>query len=253
MEFIRIQAKGALNSFRQPDFHTYHKTFPLPLKTTVGGMLGGALGIAPETINDEWLLTDRFFMGIVGYYNGRANDLWQIRKYEGKQIKAYSDGKAETPYKTAVIVRELIYAMDFVLYLSFKSMDDLNLVFEKIRNPVWALSLGREDELIRIEAVNKVSLDIETGLYYKNTILPVDLSLSKYEVMIDRNVNLFSKNLLEEAPQIVKVPIAFSYNKETKERNAIAYKTFSFVGNMPIKLENEGYIDKELGYTFQIF
>jgi CRISPR-associated Cas5-like protein len=156
MRFIRIRAKGCLNSFRQPDFHTYHKTFPLPLKTTVGGMLGSALGLSPENINDQWLLPNRFFMGIVGFNHGKTNDLWQIRKYEGKQIKAFNSGKANTPYKTAVIVRELLYSTDFVLYLAFKEESDIDMIFDKLQNPAWALSLGREDELIKIIELDKL-------------------------------------------------------------------------------------------------
>jgi CRISPR-associated Cas5-like protein len=63
MRFIRIKAKGCLNSFRQPDFHTYHKTFPLPLKTTVGGMIGGALGISPEEVNIRVVTAKSFLYG----------------------------------------------------------------------------------------------------------------------------------------------------------------------------------------------
>jgi len=66
MKFIRVICFGSMNSFRQPDFHTYHKTLPLPPKTTVAGMIGSALGISPEKVNDEWLKNNRFQMGIVG-------------------------------------------------------------------------------------------------------------------------------------------------------------------------------------------
>jgi len=252
MKFIRVQAKGCLNSFRQSDFQTYHKTYPLPLKTTVGGMLGGALGISPKSVNDDWLQINRFSMGIAGIANGKANDLWQIRKYESKQIQAFNECKSDKPYKTAVIVRELLYSMDFVLYLSFKDESDLNLIFEKIQNPSWALSLGREDELIKIIAVDKISLEQESCLCYHNTVLPVDLSEIKYKIEMGSN-NLFSENLLDDAPQIVKVPIAFSYDNKSNERMAVKFQIFSFIGNLPISLPNAGYCDKNLGYSFQIF
>jgi CRISPR-associated protein Cas5t len=252
MRFIRIKAKGCLNSFRQPDFHTYHKTFPLPLKTTVGGMIGSALGISPEEVNNEWLLPDRFFMGIIGFNNGKANDLWQIRKNEGKQIKAFNDGKADAPYKTAVIVRELLYSMDFVLYLTFKEESDLDLIFDKMCNPAWALSLGREDELIRITTIDKIALEEQSDLFYHNTVLPLDLSETEYDIKIE-DYGLLSDNLLNEAPQIVKVPIAFSYNNDTHERIAIKYHVFSFISSIQVHLPNDGYQDNDLGYSFQIF
>jgi len=155
MQFIRMQCLGCLNSFRQPDFHTYHKTLPLPPKTTIAGMIGSALGLSPEEINNNWLLTGRFKAGIVGKNNGKANDLWQIRKYEDKHMKAYTKGTVSTPYKTAVIVRELLYGADFFIYLQFKNKEDLQLTFNALKNPKWALSLGREDEIIKIKSLSK--------------------------------------------------------------------------------------------------
>lgn len=253
MKFIRIQCKGNLNSFRQPDFHTYHKTFPLPLKTTVGGMLGSAMGVSPDIVNQEWLLNDRFRMGVVGVNEGKARDLWQIRKYENKQIKAFSQGKEGSPYKTAVIVRELLYASQYAIYLSFSEEADYKLIFEKLNNPEWALSLGREDELVLIQSVKIMSLEAKEDLYYRNTVLPSDLSEKKYKLNLGKDTN-YSINLLDEAPQIVKVPTAFSYDKTTLERVAVEYKTFSFINNMPISLPNEeGFFDEELNHSFQIF
>ncbi len=252
MKFIRIQAKGCLNSFRRPDFQTYHKTFPLPLKTTVGGMLGSALGVPPEKVNSDWLTNNRFMMGIIGKNGGEAKDLWQIRKYEGKQIKAYNDRKENAPYKTAVIVRELLYAMNFTIYFSFKDDADYDFVLKKIENPAWAISLGREDELIKLIAVKIIDLEEKDGLFYKNTVLPVDLSTSKYEIKLNEN-ELESCDILKDAPRIVKVPISFIYNEDTLERNALNFSIFSFVGNIPVKAEGYGYNDEELNYSFQTF
>src|SRR5687767_1420831 len=115
MRFLKIKCSGSFNSFRQPDFHTYHKTLSLPPKTTVAGMLGSALGIGPKEINDNWLKPNRFQMGVAGKNNGKANDLWQIRKYESKRIAAYNKGDESSPYKTAVIVRELLYQAQFLI------------------------------------------------------------------------------------------------------------------------------------------
>lgn len=252
MKFIRIKCSGCLNSFRQPDFHTYHKTLPLPPKTTVAGMIGGALGISPESINEEWLKNNRFQMGIVGKSNGKANDLWQIRKYDTKQISAYKQGKESTPYKTAVIVRELLYASEFTLYLHFESQKDLERVFTKIQNPEWALSLGREDELIIVREIKLIDLEEESDLQFINTVIPIDLSKSSCN--IDLKVEaLSSVNLMDEAPKSVKLPIAFSYD-DTGAREATDFQTFSFIYNIPVKTKgNKGFYDEELNFSFQIF
>ena len=255
MKFLRIKCKGIFNSFRQYDFQTYHRTYPLPLKTTIGGMLGSALGISPQEVNDKWLINDRFLMGIVGESEGKANDLWQIRKYENKQMMAFEKGIADAPYKTAVIMRELLYDSSFILYLTFLNDLDFQMIHDKLINPEWALSLGREDELIKISDLDIISLEKQKNLSYKNTVVPLDLSVIEYKINFSNNSGKnYSKNLLEEAPQILKIPIAFNYDDNTNERVAIEFKIFSFISNLEINLPNEmWYYDETLNLAFQIF
>lgn len=251
MEFIRIKCKGCLNSFRQPDFHTYHKTLPLPPKTTVAGMIGSALGISPKEVNDEWLKKDRFKMSVVGKSNGIANDLWQIRKYETKQIAAYNKGNEAAPYKTAVIVRELLYASDYVIYLCFNNTEDKNLVLDGLNNPKWALSLGREDEVVRIIELKAIVLDERGDLSYRNTVLPFDINEGGYSISIDE---ISAGNILDEAPKIVKLPVGFIHKANSQVREADSFQQFSFLTNLPVKpTTNKGYYDAEELCAFQIY
>lgn len=251
MEFIRIKCKGCLNSFRQPDFHTYHKTLPLPPKTTIAGMLGSALGISPKEINDEWLKKDRFKVGIVGKANGKANDLWQIRKYETKQIARYNKGTETTPYKTAVIVRELLYASEIIIYLSFSERQDQDKVFRKLLNPEWALSLGREDELIRIIETKQIEVEEQKDLVFANTVLPYDINDNKYSLP---DLNFSGGNILNEAPKTLKLPISFAHKANSETREADTFQMFTFVSGFTVKPNNnKGYYDNEEGCAFQIF
>jgi CRISPR-associated protein Cas5t len=254
---------GCLNSFRQPDFQTYHKTLPLPPKTTVAGMLGAALGISPKAVNDEWLKKGRFCMGIVGESNGKANDLWQIRKYENKQISAFNkfrddvknsslkkEYKITTPYKIAVIVRELLFKSEYVLYLTFTNESDLQLIENHLRNPVWALSLGREDELINISAIDTVQLEEKEDIFLKNTIVPDNESNEKYDIDLSQRVG--QANLLSDAPKSVNLPISFSYKNEVREANA--FQDFTFISQLPVKFKSStAFWDSELHIGFQIF
>jgi hypothetical protein len=215
-------------------------------------MIGSALGISPEKVNDEWMKNNRFRMGVVGKSNGKASDLWQIRKYENKHIRAYEKGEELTPYKTAVIVRELLYASKFVLYLQFEKEEDFNLVFDKIQNPEWALSLGREDELILIQEIKQVELEEKPDISFFNTIIPVDLTTTTYG--IDITAPNLSNNLMNEAPNVVNLPITFTYNENNKAREANEFKTFTFVHNMPVTPKNFcGFFDEELNHSFLIF
>lgn len=251
MRFIRIICNGSFNSFRQPDFHTYHKTLPLPPKTTVAGMLGSALGISPSQVNEEWLLNERFKMGIIGSSGGQANDLWQIRKYESKQIKAFQTGKEGAPYKTAVIVREILYNSHFTLYLFFEKTDDYDIVISALQSPKWALSLGREDELIKITSIE----DLEFSSFkvehpYRNTVIAGDIAEINYKLHLESGI---SGNLLKAAPKTVNLPVSFVTKTDSEVRNGNDYRKFTYISSLPVILDNEGYFDKELGNAFQIF
>lgn len=250
MKFLRIQCKGSVNSFRRPDFYTYHKTLPLPPKTTIAGLLGSALGISPFEVNQEWIKSERFRMGIVGKHNGTADDLWQIRKYESKQIDSYKKGNADAPYKTAVIVRELLFGSEFTIYLNFNEADDFTLIENAITNPKWAVSLGREDELIKIDRIDVLDLSQSENLQYSNTVLPGNINEKNFEVLVEL---ANSGNLMTQAPTIVKLPIEFEYDEETEVRIPSKFKEFSFIHDLPIKMEDSGYYDEELKIAFQIF
>jgi CRISPR-associated protein Cas5t len=265
MKFLRIKLSGCINSFRQPDFHTYHKTLPLPPKTTVAGMLGAALGISPKEVNDKWLETNRFHMGIVGWANGKTSDLWQIRKYENKQISAFRKFRDDvengnikgeydiiTPYKTAVIVRELLYACEFVIYFSFTNNSDYLLIKTHLKNPVWALSLGREDELIKIKMIEDVEIEEKENVFLHNTMLILNSYSEKYDV--DLSKRSLGGNLLSEAPKNVKLPMTFSHKDGSDAREAKSFQDFTFVSNLPFKpKESKSFFDEELQIAFQIF
>lgn len=265
MKFLRLKISGSFNSFRQPDFHTYHKTLPLPPKTTVGGMLGAALGISPKEVNDNWLETNRFQMGIVGDANGKTSDLWQIRKYEGKQISSFKKFRDEvekgqaresydvtTPYKTAVIVRELLYACEFVIYFSFLDNNDYLLIKTHLENPAWALSLGREDELIKIKSIEEVEIEEKENVFLQNTMVPLNANNEKYDIDLSK-LNM-GRNLLSEAPKIVKLPMTFSHKVGSEAREPKTFQDFTFVSNLPIKPKvGKSFFDEEFQNAFQIF
>jgi CRISPR-associated Cas5-like protein len=248
-KFIKIKCLGCLNSFRQPDFHTYHKTLPLPPKPTIAGMLGSAAGLSPEEVNQMLLLdTGSFLVGICGKDNGRANDLWQIRKYETKTIAAYKKGKTDTPYKTAVIIRELLYHSYFNIYLSFSSESHFRFFFEKIRDPEWALSLGREDELIKIELLQIVDYPEISDCFFSHT-----LAISgEYKIKSEYLSQCSGVNLLARAPTTVNLPKTFSYKEGVRE--AISFENYLFVDDLPIKLTNglKTYHDTDEDLYFQL-
>lgn len=248
-QFIKVKCVGSLNSFRLPDFHTYHKTLPLPPKPTIAGMLGSAAGLTPEEVNERFLSDDTTFrVGVWGMSNGRANDLWQIRKYDTKTIASYKKGEISTPYKTAVIVRELLYGCHFILYLSFKTESNFDFFYEKLKNPSWALSLGREDELVKINTISKISCEEVEAPFLQNTIF----SGNKYNIDSNALKQNQGINLLSKAPTISRLPKQFAYKEGVRE--AVTFSSYVFVDNLLVKAVNEEkcYFDSEDSTYFQL-
>lgn len=214
-------------------------------------MLGSALGISPSEVNEAWLKTGRFQMGVAGVSKGRANDLWQIRKYETKQIAGYAKGEQPAPYKTAVIVRELLYDATFLLYLCFEDPSDYETVAAALRQPAWALSLGREDELIQMEQLTALHLEEQEELRYAHTVLPYDINTKSYRPVLE---GFKSSNLLQDAPRTVSLPVSFNQKKGSEVRTANHYQLFSFIGGLPVIVTGEkGFYDADADCAFQIF
>lgn len=247
--FIKMKCRGSINSFRQPDFHTYHKTLPLPPKTTVAGMLGSALGISPQEVNDGWLKTKRFQVGIVGKAGGKANDLWQIRKYEQKMMKSFQKRESPTPYKTAVIVRELLYHSNFCLYFHFSEVGDYDIALRALHTPAWALSLGREDELVRIEQLGIVDLEEVSGQYFENTVLPHPGDYELEGAYLEKSIG---QNLMKSAPVAHRLPVSFS--NPGYDREADIFEQYLFVSDFPLKphTDSKGFIDPVENCVFQL-
>lgn len=247
--FIKIKCVGSLNSFRLPDFHTYHKTLPLPPKPTIAGMLGSAAGLSPEEVNERLLSNDTAFrVGVLGSNSGKTNDLWQIRKYDTKTIASYKKGEVNAPYKTAVIVRELLYGCQFTLYLTFEDKSDFEFFYEKLQNPSWALSLGREDELVKINTISITYCEEVEVSFLKNTVF----GGSKYSIdssLLEQNQGV---NLLSKAPTLSKLPRQFSYKEGVRE--AVAFSSYVFVDDLPVKPTNDEkcYFDEEDSTYFQL-
>lgn len=243
MKFLKVKCIGGFNSYRQPDFHTYHKSLPLPPKTTIAGMLGGALGLSPEEVNEDWLLNKRLKIGVVGKSNGQVNDLWRIRKYKGKSAN----------FTTSPLVREIHYNNNYALYFQFSDEKDFELIQSALTNPKWALSLGREDELIKITSIDLVDLSITENTKLTNTVVGFDVNEQGYG--IDETF-LFSSakgNLLNLRPVIVRLPISFKYDKD-HSRQAAEYQICSFIGDLPIipKFQVKTYFDELDNQSFQV-
>lgn len=255
MNVLRLQVYGLWNSFRVPEFHQYQKTIPFPPKTTVLGMCGAAMGKSPEEVG-EWLNDDVFQVGICfpvitqskqhAMQSGYAKDLWRYLKYKSSELI------------NGVVMREVLYNSHFTLYITCSDNQLLQNLADAIEHPKWALSLGREEELILIMENKIISLIKSSEFKFQNVVLPVDAgeylkpSSLMLEKILNREITSFSQ------PTVVRLPLEFDYDQKSGIRNGKSYQSFTIIRDFEMEVNPEmqtqfGDIYKDGSYNFMFF
>jgi len=223
VEAIRLHVQGLLNSFREPKSHKIHRTLPFPPQTTLIGLAGAALGLSE---NNLWKECKGLGVAVVDI--SKASDLGGAGKAEDLvTYKKYKDSDIET----SIYIRELLYKPEYMIYYATDNGKLLNRLFNAFLNPVYALSLGRDDELITIKSVEKVNLEsLDTG-DFEETILPFDPVEEGFEIDIS-NQRFF------EPYSTVLLPSTFIVKNGVRE--PLSFRKCIFLRNLKITLTKEG-------------
>ena len=165
---VKAHVVCAFASFRFAKDYRYHRTYILPPKTTLIGFLGAALGLNENELYHEWRgdkpLVDRVSVAVIlKSMKGRVRDIWKTVKNKGNEI-----------VKT-VITREQLYRPEYTIYTTTEDSGLLNDIQGHINDPVFPLSLGRDDELALVTVVKQVELTpAKVPVLLHDTILPFD-------------------------------------------------------------------------------
>ena len=226
MKALALEIKAPQVSFRRPLDLNYQRTLPLPPPTTMIGLAGAALGLADFQIwnSDQWKsLRDIKVAALINKVPGKAQDMFKVLKVKGGKIEQRS------PY-----FRELLFDVDYTLIYAGddKLIDSLITAFE---NPAYPLSLGREDELVEIEAIYEIEL-LKGEPVFRGTAVPGDIK--------DMEIKLptFEKEgvPVKFEPAIVEnVPLKFKIEKGYRVPLKKAVITF-LPYLLEIKIENFG-------------
>ncbi len=260
MKAIRFQLKGELHSFREPSFHTYHKTLPFPPKTTLCGLFGAALGVSPSEVNDLFLVGSppRVEVGVVvNNIGGFTNDLWKIKKVKSGKKEEGDKPPSEDAIKFSgnwyyggVIVREMLFQPIYTVFVRSSDEELLTRLFSSLQNPSWALSLGREDELVRVVNLDWCEVrEIGDDVFYESAVLPAE----KYLLDIESLKSTQGKARQLHPPLVIRLPLFFQY-KEDGEREGKEWLPFLFSASLKIQPKDSrsrGYTDGQ--YNFQFF
>jgi len=224
-----------MNSFRDPTTHTYQRTLPLPPVTTLRGVLAAAMDLSPEQADNlpVEVAVARRRQGTKPFLSdqsGRAIDLWKYRKYKG--------GKFET---SSILLRELLYRHDYEIY--YRPTGDhltVTTIAQALSNPAWALALGREDELIRISAVEIVELKDTLVQTFRDTLVPADM---RSDARLAERLEPRRHYL---PPLVLTLPTRFTYDSRGV-RTPAGQRVFSFLDHTAFSLKEpqQGAIDEE--------
>ncbi len=186
-----VRVRAPIASFRRPLDHNYQRTLPMPPPTTLIGIAGAAMGISDRQL---WATDGPLRHLKVSVWMddepGRAHDMWTVLKIKHNKIAERS------PY-----FRELLF---FARYTLLYGGDEelLRRLEQAFHDPVYPLSLGREDELMLVEDI-KVEEAQEGDPCFKGTVLPVDIrETPNIKPVLKHGAHL-------EPPIVEKLPLRF--------------------------------------------
>ena len=222
MQAVRLRVKGNFNSFRVEGGLKYHRTYHIPSKTTLIGLLGAAMGLEDVDLNP--LFGSVKTNAILTKFNGIASDLWLITKL-----------KSHVKPESSPIIREMLFQPEYSLYYSIPEPSSIKLdyIFNAFYDPIYALTLGRSDEMIEILDIKKVTLQPISNAYFKNTILPFN-----YKDFFDgyENVTLLQGQSFS-LPNVVNIPISFKIENNRRIRSPLEHLQITLVYDLGIKVK----------------
>ena len=216
IELIKIKVHGITNSFRIPFHMTVHDTLILPPKTTIIGMLGAALGYSRANPN-LIALYNNTHIGILGSSKAKYYDLMTIYKLKPEATKSQ-------------LQRQINYNNSYTIYI--ENSKNLDEIYRAIKNPVYALSLGKAHEIINMSEISKIKKEVIESDYINvsNTIVPFEID----------NFDIFEINEGSIVPLVgIQIPLSFSIKNGYREPENFCKVTE--VMNLKLKIKRMGY------------
>lgn len=187
MKVIRFGAKGLLNSFRIPFFRTYHKSFLVPPKTTVIGML---CNISLKSQKKFFEILDKELIEIsviINSIEGKSKDLWRY-----KTLKSPDKGKRKD---FSVVRRDKLFLPSYTIYLKIENEVLYQEILESLKEPKNTPSLGLDDELIIIEDIAEIELQNSESNRIDSVFLDKNIAYKAFAKDISKPIELPISNI----------------------------------------------------------
>lgn len=154
---VRLKIYQNLVNYKKPTSFQLKESYPLPPPSTVIGMVHFACGFKEYEPMD---------VSIQGKYNSRVYDLYTRYEFAGAtfedkrhQVKFNShDGKVYGATK-GVATAELLVDVELVIHIKPNNEEFIETIYEAFKKPNEYISLGRREDLIRIDEVSIVDIE----------------------------------------------------------------------------------------------
>ena len=135
LEGLIFKVEWILNSFRQNDFKTYHKTYIVPTKWNILWMLTNICGEGEKFYYDLASKNIDIQIKILNLW-GFTKDLWHIKDLKHQEW--------------SIIRREKIYNSIYEIQVIIEDKELLDKFFYFLNNPIRIPALGLDNEVVKI-------------------------------------------------------------------------------------------------------
>lgn len=171
---IKLICKQNLVNYRKPTSFKIKESYPLPPYSTVIGMIHKACGYTEY---------HPMKVSIQGKSNGNVSDFYtkytfsEGKKYEADRHSFWVEDEQKKRYgiTRGIGYTELLVDVFLVIHIYLENENELEEVYEKLKNPTCFLALGRHEDLLDIESIEIVECSEKEEVFTKLDIyVPIE-------------------------------------------------------------------------------
>lgn len=237
MKCIRLKLYQNLVNYKKPTSFQLKETYPLPPYSTVIGMIHFMCGFSEYKEMD---------ISVQGNYNSKVNDLWTRYEFSGtkyeegrhtikvagnKQNKTGEIEKIDYGMIRGVTTAELLVDVNLIIHISPKDETLIEEIYNAIKYPKEYISLGRREDIARIDQVeiveikeeySKKNLKINNDAYIPvNKLEDIKTQATRYKINKCYEHLTIKKGVVNRKWQKVEVIHAKSNDKILKRKTSM--------------------------------
>ena len=195
MKAVRLKLYQNLVNYKKPTSFQLKETYPLPPYSTVSGMVHNACGF--EEYKDMKI-------SIQGNYYSKVNDLYTryefaCAAYETGRHNIKLESKEDKKYYgmiRGVSTCELLVDVNLLIHIMPEDQSLVEVIYQNLKYPKEYLSLGRREDIVRIDEVEIVDInkeELEDSLTLKrDAYIPLNM-FSKDELLSNATIYKLNK------------------------------------------------------------